>query len=217
MATSSHLVLRDVYVKHGYCIDFDVLLWRHRWTYEKYRAVALAMLAVCIGGIKTGLDLIASAPSATRALDHLRRNARLFVQLVQAESNPQNPQMQGKFIQEICLNVSKLSERLCLLMTQIAKQDTVEHQPGHENHSKIQEELNWIFERLSTHACFQQALNKHIIKRRATIDGVEWIECEMLFFPRSGFIYYANKVAQSQSHSQQCFIICNCCLMFAKN
>ncbi len=107
-----------------------MLLWRHRWTFEKCRAVALAMLAVCIGGIETGIDLISSAPSATKALDHLRRNARLFVQLVQPESDPQNPQMQGKFIQEVCLNVPKLSERLCLLITKITQQIAVERPPS---------------------------------------------------------------------------------------
>lgn len=78
--------------RYYYCIDYDVLVWRHEWAYEKYRGVALAMLAVCIGGIETGLDLIDSAPSATKALEHLRRNARLYVQLVQAETDPQNPQ-----------------------------------------------------------------------------------------------------------------------------
>jgi hypothetical protein len=175
--------------RHYYCIDFDVLLWRHHWAYEKYRAVALAMLAVCIGGIETGLDLIDSAPSATKALEHLRRNARLYVQIVQPETDSQNPQRQGKFIREICLNVSKLSERLCLLITKIAKQIAVD-QALDRNH----QELHWIYERLRILPCFQRAADTKKVNRRAVVDGVEWIEFEMMFFPRTGFVYYANKV-----------------------
>jgi hypothetical protein len=183
-----------------YCIDFDVVLCKHSWTYEKYRAVALAMLAVCIGGIETGLEQMDTAPSvtrATRALEHLRRSASSFVQLVQSESNPQNPQRQGKFVRELCLNVSMLSERLCLLLTKIAQR--IQHPTGLENSSDIQEELSWICERLKVHQCFQQALNKSKMKRRALIDGVEWVEFEQLFFPKPGLIYYANKVCSHSS------------------
>jgi hypothetical protein len=197
-----------------YCIDADVLLCKHGWTYEKYRAVALAMLAVCIGGIETGLDSTDSGTSATRvtrALEHLRRSASLFVQLVQSESNPQNPRRQGKFVQEICLDVSMLSERLCLLITKIAQRIHVDHSTGVANSGEIQEELCWMCERLKVHQSFQQALNKSKIKRQALIDGVEWMEFEQLFFPRPGRIYYANKVRSSRSCSPNRFEYLQAC------
>ncbi len=177
-----------------YCIDFDQRLWSHEWAYEKYRAVALALLGVCIGGIETGLDLLHSAPSAKCGLDHLRRNARLFVQLVQAEADIQRPQRQGRFAQEIGLDVTKLSERLCLLITKIAEQNSIEHPHDSLKHRSIQDELSWICERLRLHSCFQQSLMKSKLNRRAFIDGTEWREYEMLFFPRAGSLYYANPV-----------------------
>jgi hypothetical protein len=177
-----------------YCIDFDQRLWNHEWVYEKYRAVALGLLGVCIGGIETGLDLLQTAPSAKSSLDHLRRNARLYVQLVQTEANPRRPERQGRFTREIGLDTSRLSDRLCLLITKIAEQSGVELPHDDVNFLRIQDELNWICERLRLHSCFQRAVTKSRLKRRAIIDGAEWREYEMLYFPRAGALYYANPV-----------------------
>jgi hypothetical protein len=177
-----------------YCIDYDQRLWNHDWAYEKYRAVALALLGVCIGGIETGLDLLQTAPCAKSALDHLRRNARLFVQLVQSEADPLQPPKQSRFVREIGLDESKLSDRLCLLITKIAEQSRAEQPLDDLKFRQMQDELNWICSRLRLHSCFQQAAMKSKLNRRAIIDGMEWREYEMLYFPRAGALYYTNPV-----------------------
>ena len=173
----------------------------HEWVYEKYSAVALGLLGVCIGAIETGLDLLQTAPSAKSSLDHLRRNARLYVQLVQTEANPQRPERQGRFTREIGLHTSRLrfareigldtsrlSDRLCLLITKIAEQSSVELPHDDANFVRMQDELNWICERLRLHSCFQRAVTKSRLKRTAIIDGAEWREYEMLYFEGRRFV-----------------------------
>mmetsp|Transcript_108218 Transcript_108218/g.345622 ORF Transcript_108218/g.345622 Transcript_108218/m.345622 type:complete len:276 (-) Transcript_108218:43-870(-) len=115
-----------------YTVDFDVMLWQKPWNYPGdqtalpalrdssitipsrsriglLKPVLLAVLAVLVGSISTGLDIlrgerVGAPPDALDSLRHLRRNIRMYNQISHREFET--------FRRELGLNLSTTRLRL---------------------------------------------------------------------------------------------------------
>ena len=151
-----------------YCVDFDASLWKKKsrpWQLDCYRPVALALLGVLIAGIETGLDILKGnrhdrKASVVEALGHLRRNARLFSQLVH---NDDIFTLNREFANEIGFSHGFLATRLSMFIDKISELNASEFKlPGKKLPSEdVEKELDWIRQRLSQHACFSAIDSDH--------------------------------------------------------
>jgi len=132
-----------------YSIDFDFTLWKTlSWKLDRYRPVALSMLDILIAGIETGLDFcenkrVDHQVNVVEILNHLRRHARLFSQLVHVDDNFT---LNIDFAKEIRIDYRFLAARLSMLIEKLKQLNDVDY---------ISKELNWICERLCQHECFR--------------------------------------------------------------
>jgi len=140
--------------KKFYSVDFDFSLWKTsscHWELDSYRPVALALLSILVAGIETGLDLLSGnrddkKPSAEGGLRHLRREARLFSQLVYEDKTFT---LNREFAEEIGFDHKVLAKRLSMLIKQAIDQSDKEYQEsGNAEFKDIKNEIQFIREQL---------------------------------------------------------------------